>query len=167
MGLAYLHEECLEWVLHCDVKPQNILLDEHFRPKLADFGIEGTRGYMAPEWIVNQEITAKADVYSFGVVMLELVTGRSASGVHGGKWNQLVRCVEEKVEERQHEGGTMEELVDKRLQGDYDMAQVELLLRVALLCVKISKDERPAMSAVVAFSLATMSPRTFLPRPAL
>ncbi|CAA7401050.1 unnamed protein product [Spirodela intermedia] len=182
MGLAYLHEECLEWVLHCDVKPQNILLDEHFRPKLADFGMSkfsetgagggdacrgkfevsrarGTRGYMAPEWIVNQEITAKADVYSFGVVMLELVTGRSASGVHGGKWNQLVRCVEEKVEERQHEGGTMEELVDKRLQGDYDMAQVELLLRVALLCVKISKDERPAMSAVVGLLLGDDEPK--------
>ncbi|CAA6664466.1 unnamed protein product [Spirodela intermedia] len=176
MGLAYLHEECLEWVLHCDVKPQNILLDEHFRPKLADFGMSklaetgagggdacrgkfevsrarGTRGYMAPEWISNQEVTAKADVYSFGVVLLELVTGRSASGANGGKWNQLVRCVKEKVEERQHEGGAVEELVDKGLQGDYDMAQVELFLRVGLLCVTINKDERPTMSAVVGLLL--------------
>ncbi|CAL5323702.1 unnamed protein product [Camellia sinensis] len=69
-GLAYLHEECLEWVLHCDVKPQNILLDSNYHPKVADFGlskllnrggghnssfskVRGTRGYMAPEWIFN------------------------------------------------------------------------------------------------------------------
>ncbi|CAA7401055.1 unnamed protein product [Spirodela intermedia] len=93
MGLAYLHEECLEWVLHCDVKPQNILLDEEYRPTLADFGMSkliergargggfsrcgkcevsmarGTRGYMTSEWMVNQEITVKADVDSFGMVL--------------------------------------------------------------------------------------------------
>ena len=66
-GLAYLHEECLEWVLHCDVKPQNILLDSNYHPKVAAFGLSklqnrcdlnnpsfsrmrGTPGYMAPEW---------------------------------------------------------------------------------------------------------------------
>lgn len=78
-GLAYLHEECLEWILHCDVKPQNILLDAEYRPKISDFGlsrllkrddlhkssfsrIRGTRGYMAPEWISNRHITAKVDI---------------------------------------------------------------------------------------------------------
>uniref|UniRef100_A0A803LJB3 Receptor-like serine/threonine-protein kinase n=1 Tax=Chenopodium quinoa TaxID=63459 RepID=A0A803LJB3_CHEQI len=93
-GLAYLHEECLEWILHCDIKPQNILLDENFHPKVADFGlsklmnrtgarhssfsrIRGTRGYMAPEWVTNLSITSKVDVYSFGVVLLEIVTGEN------------------------------------------------------------------------------------------
>ncbi|KAI4321054.1 hypothetical protein MLD38_034475 [Melastoma candidum] len=92
-GLAYLHEECLEWILHCDVKPQNILLDADYTPKVADFGlsklmdrgkglnnsdfsrIRGTRGYMAPEWVSNLPITSKVDVYSYGIVMLELATG--------------------------------------------------------------------------------------------
>ncbi|BBH06194.1 S-locus lectin protein kinase family protein [Prunus dulcis] len=99
-GLSYLHEECLEWVLHCDVKPQNILLDDHLEPKVADFGmsklfkdiqgirdidgmgfskVRGTRGYMAPEWMMNLKIDAKADVYSYGIVLLELLSGKSAS----------------------------------------------------------------------------------------
>uniref|UniRef100_A0A0E0BNG4 non-specific serine/threonine protein kinase n=1 Tax=Oryza glumipatula TaxID=40148 RepID=A0A0E0BNG4_9ORYZ len=87
-GLAYLHNECLEWIIHCDMKPENILLDEVMEPKITDFGlskwlnrdgsgsemsrIRGTRGYMAPEWVSSLPITEKVDVYSYGVVLLEL-----------------------------------------------------------------------------------------------
>ncbi|EFJ33368.1 hypothetical protein SELMODRAFT_27643, partial [Selaginella moellendorffii] len=81
-GITYLHDECQECILHCDIKPQNILLDESFCPKVADFGlaklmkreralsvttVRGTRGYLAPEWISNLPITTKVDVYSFGM----------------------------------------------------------------------------------------------------
>ena len=167
MGLAYIHEECLEWVLHCDVKPQNILLDNSFRPKLADFGmskladpgigrgklemsrVRGTRGYMAPEWLANQEVTAKVDVYSYGVVLLELVTGRSAANVHGESDKLLIQWVQDKVKCKNDWGKATEELVDTRLQGNYDIAQMDLVIRVALMCVKSGKEERPAMSAVV------------------
>ncbi|MCO5584247.1 hypothetical protein L7F22_038171 [Adiantum nelumboides] len=91
-GLAYLHHECAERIVHCDVKPENILLDQHFRAKVGDFGLaklvgkdrqsfamttlKGTRGYLAPEWMKDATITAKLDVYSFGVVLLELISGR-------------------------------------------------------------------------------------------
>lgn len=172
-GLAYLHEECLEWVLHCDVKPQNILLDSGYHPKVADFGlsklmdrekatnpefsrIRGTRGYMAPEWVSNLPITSKVDVYSYGVVMLELVTGmRPTSTVHslesGGdvKHAGLVSWVREKMREPVSNPSRMDEIVDPVLRGNYDKKKMDVLIHVALQCVEVDKDLRPTMGEVV------------------
>jgi serine/threonine protein kinase len=91
IGLAYLHHECLEWVIHCDIKPENILLNKNFKPKITDFGmsqllkqgqqnpnisqIQGTRGYITPKWACGPPVTSKVDVYSYGVLLLELVMG--------------------------------------------------------------------------------------------
>ncbi|ERM98384.1 hypothetical protein AMTR_s00072p00048160 [Amborella trichopoda] len=89
-GIAYLHEKCRDCIIHCDVKPENILLDGGFCPKVADFGLakllgrefslvlttmRGTRGYLAPEWISSLAITPKANVYSYGMTLLEMVSG--------------------------------------------------------------------------------------------
>ncbi|KAF3660466.1 hypothetical protein FXO37_13443 [Capsicum annuum] len=92
-GLCYLHEECSTQIIHCDIMPQNVLLDEGLTAKIADFGIakllrkdqtrtttkiRGTRGYVAPEWFRNMPITVKVDVYSFGILLLELICCRTS-----------------------------------------------------------------------------------------
>ena len=90
-GIAYFHEQCRNRVIHCDIKPENILLDDDLCPKVSDFGlaklmnrghsevitmVRGTRGYLAPEWISSRPITVKADVYSYGMLLLEIIGGR-------------------------------------------------------------------------------------------
>ncbi|XXG56645.1 hypothetical protein AAC387_Pa03g4006 [Persea americana] len=87
-GVMYLHEECSTQIIHCDIKPQNILLDDSYTARISDFGlakllkadptrtnssIRGTKGYVAPEWFKKMAITAKVDVYSFGVMLLEII----------------------------------------------------------------------------------------------
>ncbi|KAK2972284.1 hypothetical protein RJ640_014342 [Escallonia rubra] len=156
-GLAYLHNECLEWVIHCDVKPENILLDCEFEPKIADFGlakfskrggrgseisrIRGTKGYMAPEWASNLPITAKVDVYSYGIVILELVRGvRLLTWViEGGEEQEVeltrfVRTLKMKIECK--EECWMEDLVDPRLNGDFDRNQAAALVEMGLACME-------------------------------
>ncbi|KAM5565759.1 putative receptor protein kinase ZmPK1 [Rosa sericea] len=167
-GLAYLHEECLEWVLHCDVKPQNILLDSNFQPKVADFGlskilhrdelrnssfsrIRGTRGYIAPEWVYNLPITSKVDVYSYGVVVLEMVTGKNPTmdvEISDGEQRRLIMWVREKLNGTEI-ASRIREIIDPSFEGNYDVEKMEILLTVALHCVEEDKDSRPTMSQVV------------------
>ncbi|KAL8102304.1 hypothetical protein AgCh_026985 [Apium graveolens] len=170
-GLAYLHDECLEWVIHCDVKPENILLDHEFEPKIADFGlakltqrgmpnsefsrIRGTKGYMAPEWALNLPITAKVDVYSYGVVILEIVKGIRLSNWVADADNQepevelvrFVRIVKRKI--LCGEESWLEETVDPRLQGNYSKNQARTLVEIGLSCVEEDRNKRPTMATVV------------------
>nr|XP_048332110.1 putative receptor protein kinase ZmPK1 isoform X1 [Ziziphus jujuba var. spinosa] len=170
-GLAYLHEECLEWILHCDVKPQNILLDSNYQPKVADFGlskllsrgeisnpsvsrVRGTRGYLAPEWVSNQPITSKVDVYSYGIVVLEMLTGKSpiasvqvVNSRGETEHRRLVSWVRDNIKETS--GLWLEKIIDPSMNGEYNVRKMEMLVEVALKCVEDDKDARPTMSQVV------------------
>ncbi|CAI9099768.1 OLC1v1036632C1 [Oldenlandia corymbosa var. corymbosa] len=177
-GLAYLHDECLEWVIHCDIKPENILLDGDLHPKIADFGlaklyqreergpsselsrIRGTKGYMAPEWALNQPITAKVDVYSYGIVILEMVSGiRLSSWTIDDGNNQpeteltkLMRIIEEKEEE-----SWIETVLDPRLKRNVSKKQVITLIKVGCSCAQEDRNKRPRMASVVETLLQSVS----------
>ncbi|XP_024543341.1 G-type lectin S-receptor-like serine/threonine-protein kinase At1g34300 [Selaginella moellendorffii] len=165
-GITYLHDECQECILHCDIKPQNILLDESFCPKVADFGlaklmkreralsvttVRGTRGYLAPEWISNLPITTKVDVYSFGMVLLEIISGRekylmtiSAINSENNRW-----CLSDWAY-NMYQAGDLESIVDKKLvQEEVNVVQFKRLLKVALWCIQHDANARPSMGKVV------------------
>ncbi|TVU08584.1 hypothetical protein EJB05_41993, partial [Eragrostis curvula] len=164
-GLLYLHEGCRDRIIHCDIKPENILLDEDLVPKVADFGmaklvgrdfsrvlttVRGTIGYLAPEWISGVPITAKADVYSYGMVLMEIISGRrnarsSATGEHGMMSEYFPLVAARKVSE----GEALVGLLDERLNGDADVEELERACRVACWCVQDDEEHRPTMEQVV------------------
>ncbi|KAF7847212.1 hypothetical protein BT93_L3223 [Corymbia citriodora subsp. variegata] len=159
-GLVYLHEDCHPKIIHLDIKPQNILLDEHFNAKLADFGLSkliekdqshvmttmrGTPGYLAPEWL-SSVITEKVDVYSFGIVMLEVLCGRKNVDRHMPSDEvhmlTLFKC---KAEQKQ-----LLDMVDKS-NGDMQLhgQEVVKMMKIAAWCLQDDFTKRPLMSQVV------------------
>uniref|UniRef100_I1PL71 Receptor-like serine/threonine-protein kinase n=2 Tax=Oryza glaberrima TaxID=4538 RepID=I1PL71_ORYGL len=162
-GLSYLHESCQDCIIHCDIKPENILLDDLFIPKIADFGmakllgrdfsrvlttVRGTAGYLAPEWISGVPITPKVDVYSYGMVLLEIISGRRNSytsspcvGDHDDYFPVLVV--------RKLLDGDICGLVDYRLHGDINIKEAETACKVACWCIQDNEFNRPTMGEVV------------------
>ncbi|KAL2518635.1 G-type lectin S-receptor-like serine/threonine-protein kinase [Abeliophyllum distichum] len=166
-AIAYLHEECLEWVLHCDIKPENILLGDDFCPKVSDFGLaklkkkedmmsvsrmRGTPGYMAPEWTRPDPITSKADVYSFGLVLLEIVSGsrnfvQLDPKVESHQWF-FPRWAFEKVFKEMN----VEDILDHRIKHRYDSREhfdmINRMVKTAMWCLQDRPDMRPSMGKV-------------------
>nr|XP_043619479.1 G-type lectin S-receptor-like serine/threonine-protein kinase SD2-5 [Erigeron canadensis] len=160
-GLAYLHEECRQQIIHLDIKPQNILLDDDFNAKVSDFGlsklvdknktqvmttIKGTPGYIAPECWSSSIITEKVDVYSFGIVVLEILCGRKIfdRSLPEESWHLLA------VFQKSWEQGTLLDMVDKYSENmQANGAEVVEMMKVASWCLQTDSTRRPSMSTVV------------------
>uniref|UniRef100_A0A2N9ICB0 non-specific serine/threonine protein kinase n=1 Tax=Fagus sylvatica TaxID=28930 RepID=A0A2N9ICB0_FAGSY len=153
-GLTYLHEDCRQKIVHLDIKPQNILLDETFNAKFSDFGLSklvdrdqsqvvmtmrGTPGYMALEWL-SSVITEKVDVYSFGIMLLEILCGRrnfdrsqSEEAMH------LLNLFKKNMEEDQLLDLVDNYSEDMQLHG----AEVVNVMRAAARCLQNNYTKRP------------------------
>lgn len=157
-GINYLHRECEMRILHFDIKPHNVLLDNNFVPKISDFGLaklyprdfsivslsiaRGTAGYIAPELLSRNfgGISDKSDVYSYGMLLLEMAGGRrnwSPQPEHKSRdyypswmYDQLLLC-------RDHE-----------INLHIDEIEVKLC-KIGLWCIQMKPSDRPSMSQVV------------------
>ncbi|BFG34898.1 hypothetical protein CerSpe_211720 [Prunus speciosa] len=161
-GIEYLHQGCDQRILHFDIKPHNVLLDQDFTPKVSDFGLakfcakdqsaismttaRGTMGYIAPEIFSRNfgNVSYKSDVYSFGILLLEMVGGRknfkvmedSTSQVYFPEW--IYNLLEEGNDLRIHIGDN---------EGDVTIARK--LAMVGLWCIQWHPIDRPSMKVVV------------------
>ncbi|KAL8241932.1 hypothetical protein R6Q59_012234 [Mikania micrantha] len=161
-GLAHLHKEFHFKIVHRDIKSSNILLDDHFQPKIADFGLAvfqpedkshvtykfaGTLGYTPPEYVLYGRLSDKVDTFSFGIVILEIVSGRkctsrnfdasSTNGVLEYAW-------------KLYETKDLMKLVDETMDvNQYKEEHVMNIIEIALLCTQSPASKRPTMPEVV------------------
>lgn len=164
-GLNYLHHGWDQVVVHRDIKSSNVLLDSEMRGRLGDFGLAklythggvpnttrvvGTFGYLAPEVATMAAPTAASDVYSYGVVVLEVACGRKPidTSVPLEEDEVLIDLVRKKYTE-----GRLSDAADKRIQGEFEVEEMEALLKLGLSCCHPDPLRRPTMREVVAILL--------------
>ncbi|XVF79073.1 hypothetical protein PTKIN_Ptkin14bG0190100 [Pterospermum kingtungense] len=177
-GIEYLHKGCEMQILHFDIKPHNILLDENFTPKISDFGLaklhsadndiisltaaRGTFGYMAPELFYRNigDISHKADVYSFGMMLLEIVGRRKNLNAFAEHSSQIYfpSWIYDQLDKGEGiELGEITESEDKI---------VRKMIIVALWCIQMKPVDRPSTSKVLQMlesevELLEMPPKPF------
>ncbi|KAK6779800.1 hypothetical protein RDI58_021984 [Solanum bulbocastanum] len=160
--LSYLHSAAYPPIIHRDIKSVNILLDKSYTAKVSDFGasklvpanqkeistlVQGTLGYLDPEYLQTNQLTEKSDVYSFGVVLVELLTGRKAL------------CFERPAEERSLaqyfissvENGILLDILDDNIVcNETNEGKLKNVVMLAQKCLNVKGDERPTMKEVAA-----------------
>jgi len=161
-GLNYLHHGWDQVVVHRDIKSSNILLDSDMRGRLGDFGLAklyshnevpnttrvvGTLGYLAPELVTMAVATSASDIYSFGVVILEVACGRRPieMGLTEEEDSVLIDLVRDL-----HAKGKAVEAADERMKGEFVVEEMEMVLKLGLVCCHPDPQRRPSMREVVA-----------------
>ncbi|XP_043690422.1 calcium/calmodulin-regulated receptor-like kinase 1 [Telopea speciosissima] len=153
-GLEYLHDGAIPPVVHRDIKSSNILLDQSMKARVADFGlsreemvnphasnVRGTFGYLDPEYVSTRAFTKKSDVYSFGVLLFELIAGRNPQ-------QGLMEYVELAALSTEGRFG-WEEIADSRLEGKFDVRELNEIAALAYKCVNSVSRKRPSMRDIV------------------
>jgi serine/threonine protein kinase len=156
LALDYLHSCASPPILHGDVKSSNILLDDKYSAKVSDFGasivaptdesqfitlVQGTCGYLDPEYMQTCQLTDKSDVYSFGVVLLELITGKKALNLDGPESERSLSvsflCALKE--------GRLLDVIDDRIKGEENVGLLEEVADLAKQCLEMAGENRPAM----------------------
>ena len=171
-AIAYLHSSSPMPIYHRDIKSSNILLDEHYRAKVSDFGIsrivtidqthlttgvQGTFGYLDPEYFRSNRFTEKSDVYGFGVVLAELLTSMKPLPPpdESGNWRNLA------MEFILHmENSTLFDIVDARFLEEAKEEELLAVANVAMRCLNSFGKQRPTMKEVASALEGIRSPRS-------
>ncbi|XP_071724795.1 wall-associated receptor kinase 3-like [Rutidosis leptorrhynchoides] len=156
LALDYLHSLADPPIIHSDVKSTNILLDDNYMAKVSDFGasvlispnhtalgtkIQGTLGYLDPEYLMTGILTEKSDVYSFGVVLVEILTGEKPAGGNGSQ--NIIQHFFNAMK-----NGNLSQILGFELADDSEIEEVEVVAELANECLNRSGMNRPTMRGV-------------------
>ncbi|XAR62378.1 Non-specific serine/threonine protein kinase [Bertholletia excelsa] len=158
-ALSYLHSSASTPIIHGDIKTANILLDGNYNAKVSDFGtsrlvpldqaqlttlIQGTFGYLDPEYFHSSHLTTKSDVYSFGIVLVELLTGMKALSFDRPDEQ---KCLASYFISTMNEGCLIE-IVDEQVVKDAKVDQIKEYALLAKRCIRVASEKRPEMKEV-------------------